>query len=263
MNILAIANNKGGVGKTTSAQNIEAAIGTFSNSKTLLIDLDPQANLSKSFGIYLQPDEMHVGHFLLGKIALDKAVISYKESNIDILPASVALTECEDDLRKDSKFPFNIVNALEKSLDKQKYNFVVIDCPPTLSTLTNIALVACDRYYVPLQAEFFSYEGLREFISYAHKISAINDRIQLGGVFASRFNPYNKNKFNKDLIEAVQGQLQDKFLKTYIRENVALSKAQAKGEHIFDYDKNSHGALDYYRGWGDEEPADERGVKRV
>ena len=246
MNILAIANNTGGVGKTTSAQNIGAAIGTFSTSKTLLIDLDPQANLSKSFGIYLQPGQPHVGHFMLGKETLNNVVTTYKESNIDILPASVELTEEEYNLRRDPKFPFNLIHVLENNIDMKQYNFVVIDCPPTLSTLTNIALVACDRYYVPLQAEFFSYEGLREFVNYAHKISAINKRIQLGGVFASRFNPYNKNKFNKDLIQAVQDQLQDKFLKTYIRENVALSKAQAKGEHIFDYDKNSHGALDYY-----------------
>lgn len=246
MNILAIANNKGGVGKTTSAQNIGAAIGTFSKSKTLLIDLDPQANLSKSFGIYLQSEQPHVGNYLLGKTTLDKAVITYKESNIDILPASIELVEEEDNLKKDRQFPFNLIKALEKNADKKRYDFIVIDCPPALSTLTKIALVACDRYYVPLQAEFFSYEGLREFVNYARKISDINDRIQLGGVFASRFNPYTKNKFNKDLIKAVQDQLGDKFLKTYIRENVALSKAQAKGQHIFEYDKNSHGARDYY-----------------
>lgn len=246
MNIIAIANNKGGVGKTTSAQNIGAAIGAFSNSKVLLVDLDPQANLSKSLGIYLEPGEAHIGSFLLAKSSLKNTVITYKESNIDILPASIDLVDDEDNLKKDPLYPFNLIKRLENNQEEKKYNFVVIDCPPTLSTLTTIALVACERYYVPLQAEYFSYEGLRNFINYAYKIVEINPNIQLGGVFASRFNPHIKKNISKILIQTAREQLKDKFLQTYIRENIALSEAQAKGQHIFDYDKNSHGAQDYY-----------------
>jgi len=246
MNILAIANNKGGVGKTTSAQNIGAAIGTFSESKVLFIDLDPQANLSKSFGIYLQSGQPHIGTFLLGKSSLENTLINYKKTNLDILPASMELIQEEDNLKKDSSYPFNLIRKLEQNVGNKKYDFVIIDCPPMLSTFTTIAIIACQRYYIPIQAEFFSYEGLREFINYVHKISAINNNIELGGVFASRFNPNMKRNFSKNLIQAVQDQLQDKFLKTYIRENIALSAAQAKGQHIFEYDLNSHGAKDYY-----------------
>lgn len=246
MNIIVIANNKGGVGKTTAAQNIGAAIATFANKKTLLIDLDPQANLSKSFSIYLKSGQANGGSFLSNKTTFDESVITYKEGNIDILPSSIELVDEEDRLRQDRLFPANLSNALTKRVDPDKYDFVVIDCPPTLSTFTKMALVACDRYYIPLQAEFFSYEGLREFVNYVRKISSLNQRIQLGGVFANRFNPYTRNKFNKDLVNVVSTQLKDKFMKTYIRENVALSKAQARGEHIFEYDKNSRGAKDYY-----------------
>lgn len=246
MNILTIANNKGGVGKTTSTQNIGAAIATFTNSKVLLIDLDPQANLSKSFGIYLQREEKQVASFLLGNSTLKATVKNYKGSNIDILPTSMELTREEENIKNDPTYPFNLVRALEKNTESKKYDFILIDCPPALSTFTTIALVACDRYYVPLQADYFSYEGLRDFIDYANQIVSINPRIELGGVFANRFNPHIKKNFSKNIIQAIKEQLGSSFLQTYIRDNIALSEAQAKGEHIFDYDIKANGAKDYY-----------------
>ena len=246
MNILAIANNKGGVGKTTSTQNIGAAIGTFTDSRVLLVDLDPQASLSKSFGIYLEPSEPHIGSFLLGRSSLKETIHTYQASNIDVLPASIALIGDERTLEKEPQFPFNLSVALEKNIDKRKYDFVVIDCPPALSTLTNIALAACERYYVPLQAEYFSYEGLRDFMHYANELTKVNPNIQLGGVFASRFNPYSKKNFSKNLVLSIKQQLGNKFLESYIRDNIALSEAQAQGKHIFDYDQKSRGAQDYY-----------------
>jgi chromosome partitioning protein len=242
MNILAIANNKGGVGKTTSAQNIGAAIGIYTDRKVLIVDLDEQANLSKGSGVYLERGCNQVGKILAGRATLEETIIKCKKSSIDILPASIDLIEDEVDIKKNANFPFTLLRVLEKT----SYDFIVIDCPPTLSYLTKIALVACQRYYVPLQAEYFSYEGLRVFINYANQITTINPRIRLGGVFASRFNPHIKKNFSRKIIQSVGEQLQDKFLKTYIRENIALTEAQAKGQHIFEYDKHSNGAIDYY-----------------
>jgi len=246
MNIIAIANNKGGVGKTTSTQNIGAAIGTFTNSRVLLIDLDPQASLSKSFGIYLAPEEVQVGSYLLGKTNLANTVHSYKDSRIDILPASISLIKNEKELEKSSTYPFNLQKVLKANIAEKKYDFIVIDCPPALGALTTIALTACNRYYVPLQAEYFSYEGLRDFMHYANEISNRNPHIRLGGVFANRFNPYSKKNFSKNLVLSIQKQLGDKFLQNYIRDNIAISEAQAQGKHIFDYDVKSRGAQDYY-----------------
>ena len=244
MNILAIVNNKGGVGKTTTAQHIGAAVATFTDSKTLLIDLDPQASLTKSLGARLQPSQPTIGSCLLDKATISQACIKYKNSNIDLLPASLDLLQDEESIKNRMDFPFTLKRILEKS--QQPYDFVIIDCPPALSALTKIALTACHRYYVPLQAEYFSYEGLREFIHYANQITMLNPQIELGGVFATRFNPRTKKKFSKELIESVKKQLQGKFLKTYIRENIALSEAQAQGQHIFEYDRTAHGAQDYY-----------------
>lgn len=244
MNILAIANNKGGVGKTTSTQNIGVAIATFTNRRTLLIDLDPQASLSKSFNIYLSPEKAHVGSFILGRSSVKDTLISYKDIGLDILPSSKSLLDEEETIKKTIDFPFTLSNALKKINDL--YDFVLIDCPPALGILTKIALVACERYYVPLQAEYFSYEGLRDFIDYANQISLINPTIQLGGVFANRFNPYSRKSFSKTLVQAVKDQLGEKFLNNYIRENIALSEAQAKGLDIFNYARDSNGAEDYY-----------------
>lgn len=244
MHIIAIANNKGGVGKTTSAQNIGAAIATFANKKTLLIDLDPQASLSKSFGIYLDPHKAYSGTFLLGKCSLEDAIINYNKSNLNILPTSMELVKDKEEIKKTNNFPFNLLHNLEKY--KTNYDFVIIDCPPGVGTLTTIALTACYRYYVPLQAEYFSYEGVRDFITYTGKIASINKSLKLGGVFATRFNPNSKKNFSRNLVQAVKEQLGNRFLQTYIRDNIALSEAQAKKMHIFDYDKKSNGAIDYY-----------------
>ena len=244
--VITIVNNKGGVGKTTTVQNIGAALATFTagQKKVLLIDLDPQGSLTKSFGIRLKANALTSGSFVLRTVPLEQATIPYNKSNIDILPASPSLLNDEERIRAAAGFPFNLKQALEE--DKQQYGFIVIDCPPALSALTQIALIACDRYYIPLQAEYLSYEGLIEFIHYANEMTKISHSVEIGGVFATRFNPKAKKKFSKALIEDVGQQLGDKFLSTYIRENGDLYKAQAQGKHIFDYNKASNGAMDYY-----------------
>lgn len=246
MGIITIINNKGGVGKTTTAQNVGAAIATFSKTdkRVLIVDLDPQGSLTKSFGISLEKGSPTAGSFILSKASLSQVIVNYNHSNIDILPANIGLIEDEEVIKNSSEFPFNLKKSLEK--DPKKYDFVVIDCPPTLSALTKIALIACHRYYIPLQPEYLSYEGLRELIHYTNHISQSGSSIFLGGVFAVRFNPHANKKFSRELIEMAKKQLGDKFLTTYIRENSDLYKAQAQGKHIFDYNKASNGAIDYY-----------------
>jgi chromosome partitioning protein len=255
MNVLSIVSSKGGVGKTTAAQNIGAAIATFTGRKVLLIDLDPPAGLTKSLGIFLQPGQPTVADFILRKSTLAQTAFEYtnkspdykgKKIHLHIIPSAMSLVKDQEEIKQHKHFPSNLTRALEEENEKTPYDFVVIDCPASISILTDIALAASQRYYIPLQADFLGYEGLREFMSYADKMTLKNTRLQLGGIFASRFNPYTKKLFSKKVVDSVEKQFGDKLLKTYIRDNIALSKAQANGRHIFDFDDATNGASDYY-----------------
>lgn len=242
--IISVVNNKGGVGKTTSTQNIGAAFHRFADAKVLFIDLDGQASLTRCFGVQdSQVGKNHVGNYLSGEIPFEQIVINTPTG--DLLPSSSELNSKEDSIKAAPVFPFNLKLLLDRV--KKNYDFVIIDCPPTLSALTRIALIACDMYLVPLQAEFLSYEGLRNFLIYSKELQQISPQTQLGGVFATRYNPKINKKLSNDLIEATKAQLGDKFFNTSIRDNIAVSEAQANGTDIFSYSPDSNGALDYYQ----------------
>jgi chromosome partitioning protein len=239
MIVIAFAGRKGGIGKTTSSQNVGASLSR-KGYKVLLVDLDSQANLTTSLGIR-EPITANVGSYLLGQSKFIDAVIT--EGGLDVLPSSDVLIAQEDTIKAAPAYPFNLRKALDKV--KDKYDFVVLDCPPALSGLTRIGLVAADYYFIPLEAEFLAYEGLRKFIEFANDVQEISGRSQLGGVFATRYNPNIKKKLSNELVGQVSDQLAGYFLRTYIRENIALSEAQAMGRNIFDYAPDSNGAEDY------------------
>jgi len=242
MRIITIFNNKGGVGKTTSVQNIGAALALFAGKRVLLIDLDQQANLTMGYGIAVENRDKNTASFILGATSLEETRVQYRDTTIDILPASPALRRQEVNI-KNKGYPTNLRQALKQA--NHQYDYVIIDAPPAISIFSDIALVACDQYYVPLQAEYFSYEGLRNLAGYIHelrediqvKAKTPNMSLALGGVFAVGFNPQAKRNFNKVIVQSVQEQLGDQLLTTYIRTNVALSEAQAQGMHIFDYER--------------------------
>jgi chromosome partitioning protein len=244
MKIISIFNNKGGVGKTTSAQNIGAGLAIFADQRILIIDADQQANLTLSFGIRLTNSQPNIANFILQDSTLEETRINYNKSNIDILPASPEIRKYNKQLDASRNFPFNLKQVLDKIHDK--YDFVIIDCPPSISTFTQMALVASHKYYIPLQAEYFSYEGLRNFAIYIDELKQVAPNLELGGIFATRFNPKTNKKLNKEIIKSVRENLGNKILNTHIRENIALTAAQAKGMHIFEYDKQSNGAKDYH-----------------
>ncbi len=244
MKTLSFVNNKGGVGKTTSAQNVGVALHRFTHSKVLFIDLDAQASLTRCFG-YNNLDFFNAdsGSFILNDKPFDEIVVSTDVG--DLLPASMGFLVAEDRIKASPIFPFNLKIALDKI--KHRYDFIIIDCPPSLSTSARIALVASDLYFVPLQAEYLSYEGLRNFLSFASQLSMICPNLQLGGVFATRYNPKIRRRLSNDLVKSTKLQLNGQFMDSYIRDNVSIPEAQASGQDIFLYDPDSNGAIDYYK----------------
>lgn len=241
MKTIAIANNKGGVAKTTSTQNIAYAL-SMQGYKVLVLDLDAQASLTRCMGIDTDTISRNVGHFILKKASLEDCAFS--KGNLSILPADKSLLEMESAIKASPKYPQNLKLALKPYM--QDFDFVVIDCPPALSVFTHIALVACHYYFVPLQVEFLSYEGLREFLAYTGEVEELYD-CQLGGVFATRFNPAKRDAHGRSVVNNTAAQLNEDFLKAYIRNNNALSKAQLKSQSVFEFDPESNGAKDYQK----------------
>lgn len=253
MKILAIVNNKGGVGKTTTVQNLGAALAS-KGLKVLLIDLDAQASLTRSMGIKNISGKPGSGSFILGKCSLSEATLQAR--NLYIVPAENILIEQEDSIKNSNLYPANLRFALEDNLRKHKeaktepeqkqpwYDYILLDCPPALSALTRVALNACHYYFIPLQAEYLSYEGLKNFLGFSREIHRMAG-CELGGVFATRYNPKVRKNLSNDLISEASEQLGKYFLKSYIRDNIALSEAQAMGLDIFSYAPTSNGAKDY------------------
>ncbi|MCX2680332.1 ParA family protein [Galbibacter sp. EGI 63066] len=240
--IISIANFKGGVGKTTTAINLAAALRDL-GKKTLLIDVDPQANLTQSLGI---KDGVERSIYdILHKEAFgednDLTAAIVKASGLDVIPSSLELANAELELASIYGRE-QILAQLTKSLNN--YDFVFIDCPPAMGMLTINALVASDTVLLPLQAEFLPLKGVRNFLKHFDHIKRLNKKVKLLGFVLTKFDKRKKmNRHVKELLESEFSK--DKVFKTHIRINIALANAQQKGMDIYSYDKNSNGAMDY------------------
>jgi chromosome partitioning protein len=242
MKIISFANNKGGVGKTTSVQNVGACLAK-KDCRVLLVDLDPQASLTRGFGVEYSDIKKDAGDFLLGDVSFEEVVL--QSELLWLIPATGKMNAKEDALKNHPSYPFNLKQMLTGVAEH--FDFCVIDCPPSLSGYTRISLIASEMYFVPLQAEYLSYEGLANFLEFAKGIQNIS-QAKLGGVFPTRYNPQAKKILSRDLISSVAEQLGQDFIeKGFIRENISISEAQAMGMNIFDYKSDSNGALDYLK----------------
>lgn len=239
--IITIINNKGGTGKTTTVLNLGAALARR-RKRVLLIDLDSQCNLSSALGV--QNPETSIGHVLLGQKPLDAALTHHDK--IALLPAGENLLDHETQLANEPGREFVLRETLEPIL--QDYDFIVIDCPPSLGTLSLNSLVAADHYIVPMQAENFAYIGLDRILQLAQKVTRrMNPNLALAGILFVKLNP--RTNFSKAMItnlsqnELLTGRLFD----TYIRQDIALMESAAFRQTIFEYAPKSRGSEDYKR----------------
>lgn len=235
--IISISNHKGGVGKTTSVVNIGFGLAQ-QGKKVLLIDIDAQANLSQSLGV--EDTSQSIYNALKGEIKLP---ILEVESNLYLVPSSLDLAAAEVELSS----RFSRETILKKLLDEVKNNFdyIIIDCPPSLGLITVNAFAASDKVLIPLQAQYLAMRGmdkLTDFIDLVQK--NINPGLKLGGVFITQFD--GRKILNRDIATSVKQVFgESKFFKTIIRENISLAEAPASNSSIFKYAPKSNGAEDY------------------
>jgi chromosome partitioning protein len=236
MKIISFLNQKGGVGKTTSTINVGAGLARL-NKKVLLIDFDPQASLSCSLGI--ESPACSVYDLLKKDRLLEQVIV--KKGKMFVVPASIDLSAVDHEFRN--------VAGKEQLLKKvlsgaKKFDYVLIDCPPSLGLLTINALAVSNEVYIPIQTEFLALQGLGQLMDTLSVITKrINPSLKIGGIIGTR---YNRRKISKDVFEYLIDNFKDKTFKTFIRENVSLTEAPSFGHDIFSHDPNSNGAKDYF-----------------
>lgn len=232
---IVISNHKGGVGKTTSVINIGAAL-CKAGKKVLLIDLDPQANLTQS----LQINPAHnIYDSLRGKGHLQP--FSYLPG-LDVIPSTLDLSGAEIELSNEAGREYVLKELIEPISDQ--YDFIIIDSPPSLGLLTINAFTAADYVLIPLQAQYLATQGMVKLMEVIEKIQKrLNKGLQLAGVFITQYD--HRKVLNRDIVEVIKEHFDGKVMKVKIRDNVALAEAPTGGMDIFSYNAKSYGAEDY------------------
>lgn len=235
---ISIINNKGGTGKTTTVLNLGAALAKR-KQKVLMIDLDSQCNLTSAFGVEAS---MGVGELLLGKAQVEDVLLT--NGKLSLIPANDRLLEYEYLLNNEPGREYILREHLEKIGDA--YDFILIDCPPSLGNLSINSLVAADQFIVPMQAENFAFIGLDRIMLTCEKVKKrMNPELELGGVLFVKLDP--RTKFSKAVISSLtENQLfTDRIFNTYIRQDISLMESGAFKQNVLDYAPRSRGASDY------------------
>lgn len=237
--ILAIANQKGGVAKTTTTVNLAASLAK-GRKKILLIDLDPQGNATMGCGIEKNDLEVSVYEILTRQAKFSEAMVHSKAANIDVLPANGDLTAAEVEMLDLPKREFCLKEVLD--VVHADYDFVFIDCPPSLNMLTVNALVAADGVIIPMQCEYFALEGLSALSETIQAIAdSLNPGLKIEGILRTMYDP--RNKLTTEVSEQLKEYFGDLVYRTVIPRNIRLAEAPSYGLPVIVYDKASRGAL--------------------
>ena len=244
--IFAVSNQKGGVGKTTTAINIGVYLAKL-GKKVLLLDLDPQANLTSGigFGKNRQEDNVvtkSIYDVMTGNVQISQIFITTNTKNLYLAPSSIDLAGAEVELVNQMSRETILKSALESS--KKNFDYIIIDCPPSLGILTINAFVAANKILIPVQCEYFALEGLGQLLNTIKLVKArLNNTLEIGGVILTMFD--SRTNLSKQVAAEVQDFFKNKVFKAIVPRNVRLSEAPSHGKPIADYDPNSNGAAAY------------------
>lgn len=239
--IIAIANQKGGVGKTTTSINLSACIAA-KGKKVLVIDIDPQGNTTSGYGIEKNELENTIYELMLGDCSIEDCIIKEVLPNISILPSNVNLAAAEIELIGVDKKEYILKNEVDWV--KDKYDFIIIDCPPSLNLLTVNAMTTADSVLVPIQCEYYALEGLSQLI---HTVNLVKERLNpdldMDGVVFTMYD--SRTNLSAQVVENVKSHLNHKVYNTLIPRNIRLAEAPSYGQPINMYDPKSAGAESY------------------
>ena len=239
--VIVVANQKGGVGKTTTSVNLSAYLGDL-KKKVLVIDCDPQGNTTSGLGIDKSALETTVYDVLINEAKIKEAVIETKYKNLAVCPSDVDLAGAEIELVSVNQREYILKKAIEEV--KQEYDYIFIDCPPSLGLLTLNAFAAADSVIIPIQCEFYALEGLGQLTNTITSLKkSINEALEIEGILLTMFD--KRTNLSGLVLDEVKKFFPDKVFKTVIPRNVRLSEAPSFGEPILAYDKLSKGAFAY------------------
>lgn len=245
MEIIAITNQKGGVGKTTTAYNLASSLSRY-NKRVLLVDMDPQGNCSQAIGFDPSFSRKTISTVLLGDVELKKAIRKTNTNNVSLLPANLTLAMVESRLlsTRGEADIYLLKHVLEESKETKLYDFIIIDCPPSLGFLSLNALTAANSLIIPVQCEYFALDALAQLLATLTKVQhTSNPELDIMGILLTMFDP--RTKLSVEISQEVRSSFKDKVFTTAIPRNVSIPEAIAKGIPVNEYKPGSAGSLMY------------------
>ncbi len=245
--ILAVANQKGGVGKTTTAINLGTALAAVGET-VLIIDIDPQGNASTGLGIEREKNQKSTYHVLVGEASLSSIIVESEIPGLDCAPSTMDLLGAELELAQFDRKTYRMKDAVEAmqkgSIHNRNYSYILYDCPPSLNLLTINALSSADAVLVPLQCEFYALEGLSQLLKTVERVrSSLNPGLSVQGIVLTMYD--KRNSLSEQVAEDVRSVLGEKVYETVIPRNVRISEAPSYGKPVLLYDNNCAGSQAY------------------